>query len=99
MSATAIPCTIRAARRFALPCALAMLAGGFHAEAVPPLVSGDVPTAEKDEFELYLGALYESNPDSIARELPTLELNYGIMDRLEMTFQIPWLSEGGEHGI
>lgn len=86
-------------RKYTLPCALAILACGARVEAVPPLVSGDVPTAEKGEFELYLGVLYESAGGSITRALPTLELNYGFTDRMEMTFQLPWLSAGGEHGV
>ena len=86
-------------KNYSLVCALVALAGAARLYAVPPLVSGDVPTAEKEEFELYLGVQYESMPDSITRALPTLELNYGIIDGLEMTFQIPWLSEGGEHGF
>jgi hypothetical protein len=82
----------------ALLCAV-MWAGSRRSEAVPPLVSSDVPTVEKGEFELYLGVQYESNPGSITRSLPTMELNYGISDRQELTLQLPWLSESGQHGI
>jgi hypothetical protein len=81
-----------------LACAWLMLACA-RVEAVPPLVSGDVPVAEKGEFELYLGVLYENDGGSISRSLPALELNYGFTERMEMTFQIPWLSEGGAHGV
>jgi hypothetical protein len=98
MIATAIPPPALKTRRYAAGFALAMLACGTRAEAVPPLVSGDVPTAEQGEIELYLGVLYEKNGGAIARKLPSIELNYGIFDGLEMSFQFPWLSEGGIHG-
>jgi len=41
-------------------CAFITLTADGRVGAVPPLVSGDVPTAEKGTFELYLGMSYES---------------------------------------
>lgn len=67
-------------------------------QAAPPLVSGDVPTADKGRFEWYAGTLFENNDGSISRELPLMELIYGLTDRQEITFGIPWLSEHGVHG-
>lgn len=82
-----------------LLCALGALCGGTHAHAVPPLVSGDVTTADKQTFEWYLGIRYESEGGSINREIPTSEMVYGISDRQEITFEIPYLSELGQHGF
>ena len=73
--------------------------GGACLQAVPPLVSGDVPTAEKGTFEWYLGTLYHRASDSIRREILTTELVYGISDRQEVTFEMPLLSQEGEHGL
>jgi hypothetical protein len=42
---------------------------------------------------------YESERDSISREVPTLELNYGLTDRQEITLEVPFLSQQGEHGF
>src|SRR5215203_556709 len=78
------------------------VAAGFLASsfAVPPLVSGDVPTADKRFFEWYAGVRYqESESGSVSRQLPFAELVYGISDRQEITFEIPYLSERGEHGF
>lgn len=75
------------------------LAGGVRLEAVPPLVSGDVPTAEKESFELYLGMIYEGEEDSRTRQFPANELVYGISDRQEVTFEMPYLSQDGQHGF
>src|SRR4051812_16890709 len=67
--------------------------------AVPPLVSGDVPTAEKETFEWYVGMSYQSEAGSITRQFFFTELVYGISDRQEITFEIPYLSRDGEHGF
>lgn len=51
-------------------------------------------------FECYAGVRYqESESGSVSRQLPFTELVYGISDRQEITFEIPYLSERGEHGF
>lgn len=70
---------------------------GFTARlyAPPPLVTGDVPTAEKGRFELYAGVRYqESETGKPARQIPFTELVYGITDRQELTFENPLLEQG-----
>jgi hypothetical protein len=68
--------------------------------APPPLVTGDVPTAEKKSFEWYLGGRYqESDTGNPARLLPFTELVYGLTDRQELTFEIAGLSRDHEYGI
>jgi len=84
----------------------AFLIGGMSAwvalaslHAVPPLVSGDVPTADKETFELYVGVGYESGGDSITRQFPTVEFVYGLSDRQEITFAMDYLSQDGQQGF
>src|SRR5262245_4534897 len=68
--------------------------------APPPLVTGDVPTADKRMFEWYLGARYqESDSGNPSRLLPFSELVYGITDRQELTFEIAGLSQDHEYGV
>jgi hypothetical protein len=68
--------------------------------APPPLVTGDVPTADKGHFELYAGLRYqESESGEPGRQLPFTELVYGITDRQELTFEIAYLSQRHEHGF
>lgn len=64
----------------------------LSAQAVPPLVSGDAPTADKGHLEVWSGIHYEDDAGGVARELPTTELVYGLSDRQELTFEIPYLS-------
>lgn len=68
--------------------------------APPPLVTGDVPTANKNSFEWYFGGRYqESETGTPARLLPFTELVYGLTDRQELTFEIAGLSRDHEYGI
>lgn len=67
-------------------------------EAVPPLVAGDVPTADKNHVEWFIGMRYQKT-DSIERQIPFTEMVYGISDRQELTFEIPYLSLNGNHGF
>src|SRR5688572_9409175 len=66
--------------------------------APPPLVTGDVPTAEKGMFELYSGFRYQDT-GTITRQVPFTELVYGITKRQEVMIEVPFLSRAGEHGF
>jgi hypothetical protein len=68
--------------------------------APPPLVTGDVPTADKERFEWYVGGRYqESESGQPSRLLPFTELVYGLTDRQELTFEIAGLSVDHEYGV
>lgn len=68
--------------------------------APPPLITGDVPTADFQRFELYTGLRYQENEAGIpARQLPFAELVYGLTPRQEFTFEIAYLSQRHEHGF
>lgn len=71
---------------------------GKEVEAVPPLVAGDVPTADKNHVELFIGFRFQK-VDDIERQIPFTELVYGISDRQEITFEIPYLLFDGEYGF
>jgi len=72
----------------------------FRCFAPPPLVTGDVPTADKHTFEWYVGGRYqESESGKPSRLLPFTELVYGLTDKQELTFEIAGLSTGHEYGL
>jgi len=71
----------------------------YHpAFAIPPLVAGDVPTADKNHVEWFIGTRYQKT-GSIERQVPFTEVVYGISDRQELTFEVPYLSLKGEEGF
>jgi hypothetical protein len=85
--------------RPALICLLLAVHAQVPLVAVPPLESGDVLPADKGSFELYMGMRYEDEGTSINRLLPADEFVYGISDRQEITFELPYVSQGGQRGF
>jgi hypothetical protein len=82
---------------FIIVCFLQLIPCSF---AVPPLVSGDVPVAERNSFEWYVGGRYQENQSGKpSRLLPFTELVYGLNDRQELTFEIAGLSQDHHYGI
>lgn len=87
-------------RTHAILISATLLAFAPRCFAPPPLVTGDVPTANKETFEWYLGARYqESESGNPARLLPFTELVYGLTDRMELTFETAGLSKDHEYGL
>ena len=66
--------------------------------APPPLITGDVPTAGVRQFELYTGIRYQDT-GQVQRQLPHLELVYGVARNWEISAEANYLSRAGEHGI
>ena len=87
-------------RRHLFASAIGVLALIPLCHAPPPLVTGDVPTADKGRFEWYAGVRYqESESGQPERLLPFTELVYGISDRQELTFETAGLSKDGHYGL
>jgi hypothetical protein len=61
------------------------------ARAVPPLVAGDVPPADRGTLETFAGFKYQDS-GAIERQIPALEFAYGISGRQEITLELPFLS-------
>lgn len=78
----------------------ALLAFSAPCIAVPPLVMGDVTTADKSTFEWYAGTRYQKDGSGEqSRLLPTTELVYGLTDRMELTIESFGVSKGQQYGL
>lgn len=66
--------------------------------APPPLITGDVPPADAGHFELYTGFRYQDT-SRIQRQLPHVELVYGLADQWEISAETNYLSRAGELGF
>lgn len=85
-------------RIFLIGCLLLALIARLYAP--PPLVTGDVPTADHLRFELYTGVRYqESESGEPSRQLPFTELVYGLTERQELTFETAYVSENHADGF
>ena len=85
-------------RRFGLAAFVAASALLPRLYAPPPLITGDVPVADQGHFELYTGFRYQDT-GTIQRQLPHLELVYGIVGRWEISAEANHLSRAGVHGF
>lgn len=70
---------------------LLVAAAGLHAEGSPPLITDDPGTPGAGHWEINLGISTEKRPGSRLSELPLLDLNYGIGDRLQLKYEVPYL--------
>jgi hypothetical protein len=66
-------------------------AARLHAEGSPPLITDDPGTPGDGHWEINLGVSTEKRPGSRLSELPLLDLNYGIGDRLQLKYEVPYL--------
>lgn len=67
------------------------------AQAVPPLVSGDVPTADKGHAEVYLG-YQQQEAGGIERNVPADELVLGVSPWQEVTVELPYRRSSPSQG-
>ncbi len=64
----------------------------LHAEGSPPLITDDPGTPGDGHWEINVGLSTEKRPGSRSSELPLLDLNYGIGDRLQLKYEVPYLN-------
>ena len=64
--------------RATLCCLLAVALAEGPTWAIPPLVSGDVPTADHGTYELFLGYVLKDDGVLTEEEIPFWELVYGL---------------------
>ena len=76
---------------------LCFLFFAFRCYAPPPMVTGDVPTPDQGTFESYIGMLYQKN-GGIERNLPFMELVYGLTEVWEVSGELPLVSTEGHYG-
>lgn len=67
----------------------ALLLVAEPADAIPPLVSGDVPTAPRGTCEFFVGHVFRDNGEVETQEVPFWELVYGLSERQEVTLEAP----------
>ncbi len=66
--------------------------------AIPPLVSGDIPTADLGTYELIFGYVLKDGGAVTEEELPFWELVYGLTKVQELTIEAPIVRRDGPTG-
>lgn len=67
----------------------ALLCVADPAAAIPPLISGDVPTAPRGTCEFFVGHILRDDGEVETQEVPFWELVYGLSERQEVTIEVP----------
>jgi hypothetical protein len=84
--------------RVALIGAALLSSGSALAQGGPPLLTDDPGTPDKATWEINLAWTGSETRCRRETELPTLDLNYGLTERIQLTAESPWVSarEAGE---
>jgi hypothetical protein len=79
---------------FAVVCALAALLlapAAARAQGGPPFLTTDPGTPGNGNWEINLGTMLTKQPGSSSYELPQLDVNFGLGDRLQLSYEIPYV--------
>ena len=82
----------------ALRAVVAMLVFGAclaHGEAGPPLLTDDPGTPGDGHWEMNFAWTTERAGDARHDEAPLIDLNYGVGERVQLKFEMPWVAETG----
>jgi hypothetical protein len=77
-----------------LPCVLAALLCApiaVHAQAGPPFNTNDPGTPGNANWEINIASAQSIVRGSAAYQVPQIDLNYGLGDRVQLTYEIPYV--------
>ena len=84
----------RRGRRGALA-TLLLVCGFAHADGGPPLLTDDPGTPGDGRWEINLAWTSERSLHLQSNEAPLADINYGVGDRVQLKFEMPWVAETG----
>jgi hypothetical protein len=73
-------------------------AGSAWASGGPPMITDDPGTPGDGHWEINAAGLCSHAVGATAYQLPLVDVNYGVGDRLQLKFEIPWLLQNGITG-
>ena len=65
--------------------------GSLYAQAGPPFLTNDPGTPGNGNWEINLGAMQLSERHSATTQLPQLDANFGVGERLQLTYEVPYV--------
>jgi hypothetical protein len=80
---------------FALSVALLGVPRAVRAQAGPPYFSNDPGTPGNANWEINLAASPTVNRAAASYQLPQIDLNYGLGERIQLTYQVPYVITSG----
>ena len=80
----------------AIACVLSLLGvADVFADAGPPLLTDDPGTPGDGHWEINLAWTSERSTGARYDEAPLVDINYGVGDRVQLKFEMPWVAETG----
>lgn len=62
-----------------------------HAQAGPPFLTNDPGTPGDANWEINLGSMQTITRGSASYQVPQIDLNFGIGDRIQLTYEVPFV--------
>ncbi|MGA7293188.1 MAG: hypothetical protein WBW53_21500 [Terriglobales bacterium] len=78
--------------------ALAALTLTAAAQGGPPFITNDPGTPGNENWEINVMTYSERHPTERIFNAPLLDMNYGVGDRIQLTWEVPYLVEGTDGG-
>jgi hypothetical protein len=78
--------------------AAALVPGTVRAQAGPPFLTNDPGTPGRGNWEINVGSAQTVSRAGGSYQVPQLDLNFGLGDRLQLTYQIPYLIDTPDGG-
>lgn len=80
------------------PLWFALGAGAACAQGGPPMLTDDPGTPGPGHWEINLAATREETSNERSTNLPILDLNYGVGDRIQLNYGVAWSSVSSRDG-
>jgi hypothetical protein len=82
----------------ALILAAVLYAGSAWASGGPPMITDDPGTPGDGHWEINVAALSSHSAGATTYQLPLADANYGVGDRIQLKFEMPWLLQDEASG-
>ena len=76
-----------------LCCLVAAQVPSAQAQGGPPMLTDDPGTPGDGNWEINIAALSSRSGHVTGEQLPLVDLNYGVGDRLQLKYEVPWVIE------
>ncbi len=75
---------------------LLLVPWALPAHAGPPFLTGDPDPVDRGHWEVSVGLADERRPGEHLYKLPTFEINYGVAEGFELSYESSWVRKSGD---
>jgi len=74
------------------------ISSSVFAAGGPPMITDDPGTPGDGHWEINIATLSTHAADASTYQVPLVDINYGIGDRLQLKFELPWIAQKQTNG-